>query len=179
MGILLDYLEDYQYYNKPEGQDPVGKIVGFGKWGFASGCYISTLDCTMYSKCQNFKQCLNTCAFWIVPMTGMCVTFASVTYLMNSIRKTDDHINYVTGTWATTYIFHCWSKNAKLSMCVGLLMTICAIVKKDTEYYHRQKTLEVNDGQKWLLPWRNRPDRQFLSAPRYKHNKEDYWTNFI
>ncbi|XP_014213889.1 uncharacterized protein LOC106643318 [Copidosoma floridanum] len=178
MGVLLNLLENYQYYNAPEGQDPLGKIVGFGKWGFTSGAMAGLFDAVLISKCQNASQFFNTAGFWVVPMTGMCVTFSSVTYLMNKVRGVDDHINYVAGTWSAGYVFHCWCKDPKLSVGLTLLATVAAFIKKDIEHYGRQKVLELKHDKRWMLEFRNLPGRTWLSPPRFKHNKEDYWTNF-
>lgn len=103
---LLEYLEkNYSYYNAPEGEDPVGKIVGLGKYGFFAGGFIGIYDAVLWSHCRNTLQFLNTAAYWVVPMTGICVTFSAVTYTLTNLRKKDDKWNYFAGC---KLVVSCW-----------------------------------------------------------------------
>lgn len=90
-------LEEFQYYAKPEGQDPVNKLMGLAKYGIINGTFISVIDACLYSKCQNTPQFLNTFGYWVVPMTGICLAFSAITYISTSIRGKDDKWNYVFG----------------------------------------------------------------------------------
>lgn len=87
----------FDYYAKPEGQDPVNKLMGLAKYGIATGLYCTLVDWTMYSHCTTTLQVLNTAGYWVVPCVGMCAAFSSVTYAATTLRKKDDIWNYVFG----------------------------------------------------------------------------------
>lgn len=97
MVLLKVMMEKFHYYDKPEGEDPIGKIMGLTKYGILTGGFFTFYDACMISQCTNAAQFFNTAGYWMLPITGMCVTFSAVTYAATNIRKKDDKINYVLG----------------------------------------------------------------------------------
>lgn len=97
LGIREYLLKNFQYYDKPEGQDPINKLLGVSKYGLMTGSSIAIFDGIFYSSCKTTLQALNTWGFWTVPLTSMGLAFASVTYISTNVRGKDDLTNYMLG----------------------------------------------------------------------------------
>lgn len=103
MGLITYLLENYDYYAKPEGQDPMGKIIGLGTHGLVTGLFIGITDATLKShviavhKPVHIPSFLNCMGYWMVPLTGMCVAYSTVTYIATNVRNKRDHFNLILG----------------------------------------------------------------------------------
>lgn len=94
--MLLPYLiNNWRYSNAPEGQQPFEKVLGLSKYGFCSSFFIGGYDCILVSQSYTFWKALNTMSYWMVPITAMCATFASVAYTVTKIRGRDGYANYI------------------------------------------------------------------------------------
>ncbi|XP_058807814.1 uncharacterized protein LOC131673660 [Phymastichus coffea] len=180
---FFDYLnKNYSYYNAPEGQDPVGKLVGLGKYGFISGTMISLYDACLWSHCVNAAQFFNTFGYWVAPMTGMCLAFSTVTYSLCRFRNKDDKLNYIGGALASGSVVHCWKKSPRLSGWVTIGMVLYAVLKKQAILDGHDRNILMSEldeetQHKSYFPWRTLPYRNYSSKPRFPHNKEDYYIN--
>lgn len=94
--MLIRYLyENWRYSNAPEGQQPFEKIIGLSKYGLYGSFLVGGYDCILISQAYTFWEALNTMSYWVVPVTAMCATFASVAYTVTKIRGQDGYVNYV------------------------------------------------------------------------------------
>lgn len=95
--MLRYFFDKFDYYAKPEGQDPLNKIVGVSKYCAFTGILIGTNDIIAISKTKTFYDSARCLGFWVVPLTGMGCAFASTTYIATNLRGKDDPWNYVIG----------------------------------------------------------------------------------
>lgn len=93
--IVTYLLNNWKYSNAPEGQRPFEKVFGLSKYGFMAGCGIGIYDCTLLSQQYNLWGAMNCMSYWVIPLTAMCATFASVAYTSTKIRGKDDYTNYI------------------------------------------------------------------------------------
>lgn len=92
--MLPFLLNNWKYSAKPEGQQPFEKVLGLSKYGFCTGAIIGVHDCAMVSQTFTLWETLNTMSYWVIPITAMCATFASVAYTVTKIRGKDDYAGY-------------------------------------------------------------------------------------
>lgn len=93
--MIKYFCENWKYSNAPEGQQPFEKVIGLSKYGFASGLVMGTYDSVILSQTAGFWNTLNCLSYWVVPVTAMCATYASVAYTSTKIRGEDDYANYI------------------------------------------------------------------------------------
>jgi len=94
--MLLDYiLNNWKYSAAPEGQQPFEKVFGLSKYGLCSSVLIGGYDCIIVSQTLTFWNTVNTMSYWVIPITAMCATFASVAYTVTKIRGKDGYANYL------------------------------------------------------------------------------------
>lgn len=84
----------WRYSNAPEGQRPFEKIFGLSKYGFCGSVVMGLYDCALFTRPQTFWTSVNCISYWVVPVTAMCATFASVAYTSAKLREKDDYFNY-------------------------------------------------------------------------------------
>jgi len=94
--MLITYFwNNWRYSNAPEGQQPFEKVVGLSKYGFITGLGVGAYDSVILSQTTGFWNTVNCMSYWIVPLTAMCATFASVAYTTTKIRGKDGYLNYI------------------------------------------------------------------------------------
>lgn len=94
--MLLTYLwNNWRYSDAPEGQRPFEKLVGLTKFGVFTSFGVGIYDSVLISQTTGFWQTVNCFAYWMVPTTAMCATFAAVAYTTTKIRGKDGYLNYV------------------------------------------------------------------------------------
>ncbi|XP_029659719.1 uncharacterized protein LOC115233439 [Formica exsecta] len=129
--MLLPYLiNNWRYSNAPEGQQPFEKVLGLSKYGFCSSFFIGGYDCILVSQSYTFWNALNTMSYWMVPITAMCATFASVAYTVTKIRGRDGYANYILASLATSGVFYHWQRNGVLTYSFTVALIACAMIKK-------------------------------------------------
>lgn len=97
--MLLPYLfNNWKYSNAPEGKQPFEKVFGLAKYGAITGASIGIYDCTIMSQAYTFWEAVNCMSYWVLPLTAMCATFASVAYATTKIRGKDGYANYITAS---------------------------------------------------------------------------------
>ncbi|OXU18890.1 hypothetical protein TSAR_016865 [Trichomalopsis sarcophagae] len=181
MVLLRIMMEKFNYYDKPEGEDPIGKIMGLAKYGILTGGFLTIYDACMYSQCANAAQFFNTAGYWMLPITGMCVTFSAVTYTATNLRKKDDKINYVLGALASGAVMHAWLKQPLYSGWGTFFLVGYALAKKDYKQNCPSKNPILpnpEDVNKQYFLWRNLPYRNYTWKLRWEPDREDYYRNF-
>jgi len=94
--MLITYFwKNWRYSNAPEGQQPFEKVVGLTKYGLVGSVGVGIYDSILLSQTAGFWNTLNCLSYWVVPITAMCATFASVAYTSTKIRGKDDYLNYI------------------------------------------------------------------------------------
>lgn len=94
--MLFPYLfNNWKYSAAPEGQQPFEKVIGLSKYGFCGSALVGTYDCIIVSQTLTFWDTINTMSYWVIPITAMCATFASVAYTAAKVRGKDDYGNYL------------------------------------------------------------------------------------
>ncbi|KAJ8681541.1 hypothetical protein QAD02_017333 [Eretmocerus hayati] len=181
--FYVDFLNKYQYFRSPDGTDPVHKIMGLTKIGWLASGYLTLIDTCLITRTRNAAQFFNTAGFYFVPITGMCLTFSTVTYAMTNLRKKDDHWNYVAGALASGFVFQQWAKKIEVTGPATFLFVIYAVMKKEAfmnpdRYGHGLKLFVPQEvPTRWMLPWRNVPYRDYTGELRWEPEK-DYYTHF-
>ncbi|KYN10130.1 PREDICTED: uncharacterized protein LOC108769241 [Trachymyrmex cornetzi] len=129
--MLITYFwNNWRYSNAPEGQRPFEKVVGLSKYGFITSLGIGTFDSVFISQTAGFWNTVNCMSYWVVPITAMCATFASVAYTTTKIRGKDGYFNYVLASLAAGGILYRWQKNGPLTHSWTIAIIACAITKK-------------------------------------------------
>lgn len=132
--MLLQYLDKWKYSNAPEGQQPFEKIIGLSKYGFCGSFLVGGYDCILISQAYTFWEALNTMSYWMVPVTAMCATFASVAYTVTKVRGKDGYANYVLASLAAGGVFYRWQQKPILAHNVTIALIACAMVKKHSDF---------------------------------------------
>ncbi|XP_012233769.1 uncharacterized protein ND-B14.7 isoform X2 [Linepithema humile] len=129
--MLLTYLaNNWKYSDAPEGQRPFEKVIGLSKYGFGTSVGIGIYDCILLSQTQTFWGAANCMSYWVIPITAMCATFASVAYTATKIRGKDGYANYVLASIATGGVFHHWQKKGLITYYFTIMLMACAAGKK-------------------------------------------------
>ena len=86
----MEFFTKAQYYNKPEGEDFVGKMVATNKYMLAGAIPAATMDVLMYSHPKGSLATMARYAKWIGPAMGMASMFTAGAYLAYHLRGKDD-----------------------------------------------------------------------------------------
>jgi len=129
--MLLTYFwNNWRYSNAPEGHRPFEKVVGLSKYGFAGSLGVGIYDSILLSQTTGFWNTVNCFAYWMVPITAMCATFASVAYTSTKIRGKDDYLNYILASVAAGGICYRWQKSGAYAHQFTVALIACSMVKK-------------------------------------------------
>lgn len=129
--MLLTYFwKNWRYSNAPEGQNPFEKVVGLTKFGFVGSIGVGTYDAVLLSQTAGFWSTVNCLSYWIVPVTAMCATFASVAYTTTKIRGKDGYLNYILASLAAGGICYRWQKSGTFAYHFTILLIGCSAIKK-------------------------------------------------
>ncbi|XP_011875177.1 PREDICTED: uncharacterized protein LOC105566073 [Vollenhovia emeryi] len=130
--MLLTYFwNNWRYSDSPEGQRPFEKLVGLTKFGFAGSFAMGMYDSILISQTQTFWSTVNCFSYWIVPVTAMCATFASVAYTTTKIRGKDGYLNYILASLACGGICYRWQKHGPFAYQFTVVLAILATIKKN------------------------------------------------
>ncbi|EFN60363.1 hypothetical protein EAG_02075 [Camponotus floridanus] len=132
--MLLDYIKNWKYSAAPEGQQPFEKVFGLSKYGLCSSTLIGAYDCIVVSQTLTFWNTVNTMSYWVIPITAMCATFASVAYTVTKIRGKDGYANYFLASLATGGVFYQWQRCAVKSHSFTIALIVCSMLKKHSDF---------------------------------------------
>ncbi|XP_020279675.1 uncharacterized protein LOC109852688 [Pseudomyrmex gracilis] len=132
---LLEYLaHNWKYSNAPEGQAPFEKVIGLTKFGFGASFGIGIYDCVLLTQAYQFWEVVNCMSYWMIPITAMCATFASVAYTVTKIRGQDGYVNYALASLASGGVFYKWQKRGTLSYHATVVILAGAMLKKHHDF---------------------------------------------
>lgn len=112
-------ISERQYYDKPDGQDLVGKLMYTNKWAAAVGAAAATTDVLMVSHTKGYLNTLGRYIFFIGPTCGIASAFTFGTYISTRLREKDDTYNYFVGSFGAAGVLGAWTRNAKLGLFAG------------------------------------------------------------
>nr|XP_034181754.1 uncharacterized protein LOC117605053 [Osmia lignaria]XP_034181755.1 uncharacterized protein LOC117605053 [Osmia lignaria]XP_034181756.1 uncharacterized protein LOC117605053 [Osmia lignaria] len=119
------------YYNKPDGEDLIGKIVASARMTTTVGAIVGVFDAVTRVKTNSAIVKVITGLRPMLYSCGIGVVFASVTYMSTRIREKDDPLNHAIGTIATAPFLKSWLKirNVDIAQCILWAAGIMAINK--------------------------------------------------
>lgn len=86
----MDFLRSSLYYNKPEGEDLVGKMVATNKYMLAGAIPAATIDVILYSHPKGTLATVARFFKWFGPAVGMASAFTVGVYAATNLRGKDD-----------------------------------------------------------------------------------------
>ncbi|XP_012530203.1 uncharacterized protein LOC105833202 [Monomorium pharaonis] len=157
--MLITYFwNNWKYSNAPEGKQPFEKIVGLTKYGFAASLGVGIYDSILLSQTAGFWSTANCLSYWVVPVTAMCATFASVAYTTTKLRGKDGYLSYILASLATGGICYRWQKDGKFAYQFTVILLALSAIKKygDLNNWNplpiREKDVRVRQ-QFTTFPW--------------------------
>ena len=124
-------LTKYKYFEKPDGEDPLGKVLSCLKIGLYASVPVTITDIMAHTQCKTFTHAFQRAVFWMVPLNGIAVTFPSIMFISASIRGKDDALNHAIGAIGTLPIFRAWLRLPfPLIVTVGAITTAVAYMNK-------------------------------------------------
>lgn len=91
------FLYKARYYDKPEGEDLLAKLVAVNRPAFQYGTVSGMCYAFMHSKPAGFQESVGKILYFVWPFMGAATSFATVTYFSAKLRKKDDA--YVSSTY--------------------------------------------------------------------------------
>lgn len=84
------YLYKVKYYDHPDGEDLLGKIVAINRCVYPYAAVAGAMDAFMHKQTKGFQQTAGRILHWMWPAFGAATAFASVTYFSTKLRGKDD-----------------------------------------------------------------------------------------
>lgn len=118
------------YYDHPEGEDLLGKLVYTSKISGAAG-WIWGLLKVLNENPVTFRERMFLCVKPSSAGIGMAIAFTATTFLATNLRKKDDELNYILGGLAAGGVFGTLtSATSGFYACVAF--TFCGCLKKNS-----------------------------------------------
>jgi NADH dehydrogenase (ubiquinone) 1 alpha subcomplex subunit 11 len=86
----MDFILKQQYYNKPEGEDYMGKMVVTNKYMFVFAAPAAVCDVLMYSHPKGVLATAACLGKWLGPAALMASAFTTGVYASHALRGKDD-----------------------------------------------------------------------------------------
>lgn len=126
----LERFPGYRYYDTPDGEDCLKKLVAINKLALFLGVSASTLDVVMYSKPMNFSSFAARYAYITFPVMAVASTFSVTSCLLTTYRGDKDTHNYFAGGFAAGCVAGAIARN-------GILGTTCAVLFGSVAYVRK------------------------------------------
>lgn len=84
------YLYKARYYDKPEGEDLMGKLIAINRPALQYGAMAGMCYAFMHSKPAGFQGTVGKILYFTWPAMGAATAFATVTYFSTKLRQKDD-----------------------------------------------------------------------------------------
>lgn len=123
-------IKPYKYFDTPDGQDILSKLLVVLKPTTMGALGISTVDVMLYSHPKGYWQTLGRYAYMSLPIIGMASAFVLTTNMVANLREKDDKVNWVAGAWAAGSIFGIWRRSPQFGFLACGVFSFVAIVKK-------------------------------------------------
>lgn len=80
------------YYDTPDGQDLVGKLVATNRYALYGGILYGVYDVTMANppKIGGYQAIIGRVGYWTLPLLGCATAFTTVVYASTRFRQKDD-----------------------------------------------------------------------------------------
>lgn len=88
--IRDSYFYKAKYYDKPDGEDLMSKLIAVNRPAFTYGTVSGLCYAAMHSKPACFQTKFGQVLYFIWPFMGAATAFATVTYFSTKIRQKDD-----------------------------------------------------------------------------------------
>lgn len=79
-----------KYYDHPDGEDIIGKMIATNKWAVAVGVAFSTVDVLLYSHTKGYTATLARYVKFTGPLVGIASAFTLGTFMTTRFRGKDD-----------------------------------------------------------------------------------------
>lgn len=112
------YLWKAKYYDHPEGEDLVGKLVATNRILLPIGFIIGAADALMHKNLNGFQKISGRILHWTWPFAGIATAFTATTYFGAKLREKDDL--YVNG-----YLISCCLKLFHLRAFLIFQLKLC------------------------------------------------------
>ncbi|XP_031620708.1 uncharacterized protein LOC116339146 [Contarinia nasturtii] len=135
------YLYSVKYYDKPEGEDLLGKLIAINRtcipWGFTVG----VTDALMHGGrfLPTYQQQFGRFVHFMWPTIAVPTAFATTTYFCAKIRQKDDLWNYSAGAIAAGSVVGGWQRCHITGWTASLFFLICACAQR----------VRIEEGWKW------------------------------
>lgn len=79
-----------KYYDKPEGEDLLGKIIAINRNAYLYPLVFGVIDATMHKNLKGFQNIAGRVFHFVWPAVGASTAFATATYFGAKTRGKDD-----------------------------------------------------------------------------------------
>ncbi|KAG5891675.1 hypothetical protein JTB14_020093 [Gonioctena quinquepunctata] len=123
-------LKPYSYFDTPDGQDVVKKLLYVWKptslVAFAAG----TFDVIAWTQPKGYLPTLGRFVYLGAPIFGTTTAFVLTTNIAASLRKKDDKWNWFLGGFAAGSVLGVWRRKTIVGFNMGMLFGILAVCRK-------------------------------------------------
>lgn len=120
-----------KYYDKPEGEDVVGKLVYMNTNAFIFGSGYGLYDIVMFSKnLRTFDQKLFRYLQFALPPVGMATAWTFLTQVTTKLRGEEGYLNYIPGSLIAGGIFGRVFASQPIGWTAGFIITLGSFAKK-------------------------------------------------
>lgn len=81
------------YYDHPDGEDLIGKLVATNRWALYGGIMYGVFDVTMGQgrpEKGGYQARIGRIGYWTLPLLGCATAFTTVVYASTRLRQKDD-----------------------------------------------------------------------------------------
>ncbi|CAA9994530.1 unnamed protein product [Nesidiocoris tenuis] len=124
--------ENYRYYDTPEGDDCLDKLMFVSKYAACYGVLFSSVDVLLYSHPIGYGPTLARYAYITLPLIGTAAAWTATVCAATNMRGKDDHFNYAWGGVAAGACVGAWRKSVKVGCYSALVLAALSALKKDS-----------------------------------------------
>lgn len=123
-------VKTYKYFDTPDGEDVLQKLVAVLKPTSLVALGLSTIDVMLYSHPKGYLQTLGRYAYISAPILGMATVFVATTNMLTNLRKEDDRVNWMAGGAAAGAVVGVWRKSPQIGFAAAAAFAGVAAGKK-------------------------------------------------
>lgn len=118
------------YYDKPDGEDLMSKLIYTNKWGIGGAVVIATHDAVLYTRTKGYLPTLARYVYWTAPAVAMVSTFTIGTFMSTRLREKDDLINYFVGSFGAGGVVGAFAKSRGAGLFAGVAFCFASWLKR-------------------------------------------------